>query len=440
MNIWDVLQISKNNNVAQIRDAYVNVLCSTKVEDFTVEGFLTMREAYTKALLYARTGDFEDYEIPEDVASLRVSKGNIAYIEPILGIREMTIADAPKPGVAHEVAPRLNDIVRLYTAMMALHDDFYARIELENWKALMQTDLLINMKIIHFMRMPVLTSCAANPLLPQTVWVFLDNLFHWSDQLFSIPKDYESEKNLLAIETDPKWAISFSRFRLTKSLPTPVSKDDQTPAKLTWEHKRTKKPSSANVDFEQYATYRRNMRNSIIEGNSEAVEKWFIMAADLFDGDPDLFVIGYEFMTGIRSAGQPANNELFQGIVERLLDFYPEHIVFLISRADCMTDQKQYEQAIMEYKKLAARFPDSLMVLYELAEVYQLSGQESEAKKIIKTIEKNYPSVQALLRTGRSHSLDAASVKEQYILNEQVMRDLERDKIKGKTGSGSNKK
>lgn len=440
MNIWDVLQIPKNNNIAQIRNAYVDVLCATKVEDFTVEGFLAMREAYAKALLFARTGDYGDYEIPDDVDALRVSKGNIAYIEPILGIRELTIADAPKPGVAPEVASRLSDIARLYTSMMALHDDFYSRIELENWKGLMQTDLLINMKIIHFMRLPVLTSCAANPLLPQTVWVFLDQLFHWSDQLFSIPKDYENEKKLLAVETSPKWDVSFARFRLTKSLPTRISKDDQPLEKPTWEHKRNKKPTATNVDFEQYATYRRNMRNAIIDGNNETAEKWFIMAADLFDGDPDLFVIGYEFMTGLRDAGQPMNKELFQGIVERLLDFYPEHIVFLISRADCMTDQKQYAQAIIEYKKLAARFPDSLMVLYRLSEVYLLSGQEAEGKKTVKAIEKNYPAVQALLKTGRSHSLDAASVKEQYVLNEQVIKNLEKDKIKGKSGSGINKK
>lgn len=440
MNIWDVLHISKSNNILQIRNAYVDVLCAIRLEDFTVEDFLTMREAYSKALLFARTGDYEDYEIPSDVASLRVSKGNIAYIEPILGIREMTIADAPKPGVAPEVASRLNDIVRLYTSMMALHDDFYSRIEIDCWKELMQTDLLINMKIIHFMRLPVFTSCIANPLLPQTVWVFLDNLFHWSDPLFSIPKDYENEKRILAIETDPKWAVSFSRFRLTKSLGNPATREDPTGAGLTWEHKRTKKISAFNIDFEQYAICRRNMRNAIIEENAEAAEKWFIMAANLFDGDPDLFVIVYEYMKDLRNAEKPVKNELFRGIVERLLDFYPEHIIFLISRADCMADQKQYEQAIIEYKKLAARFPDSLLILYELSNVYQLAGQEGEAKKSVKTIEKNYNAVQALLKTGRSHSLDAASVKEQYALNEQVMKNLERDKLKGKSGSVPGKK
>ncbi len=436
MNIWEVLQISKSTNVAQIRNAYVNVLCAKRVEDFTVEGFITMREAYAKALLFARTGDYENYEIPEDVTPLRVSKGNIAYIEPILGIREMTIADAPKPAIAPEVASRLSDIIRLYTSMMALHDDFYGRIELDNWKELMQTDLLINMKIIHFMRLPVLTSCVANPLLPQTVWIFLDHLFHWRDQLFSLPKDYDNEKKILMLETDPKWDFSYSRFRLTKSLISNLSKEEQASVKPSWEHKRTKKLSSTNVDYEQYAIYRRNMRNAIIEKDKEAVEKFFIMAADLFDGDPDLFVIVYDFMKELRDEGQLSNKALFRDIVERLLDFYPEHITFLICRADCILDQKQYDQAITEYKKLALRFPDSLMILYELAGAYQLAGQDSEAKKTIKTIEKNYPSVQALLKTGRSHSLDAPSVKEQYLLNEQVMKSLEKDKGKGKPGSG----
>lgn len=285
MTSWDLLQLPKTRKISQIRNAYVDALCAIELDAFSVKEFLILRDAYCKALLYARTGDYEDYEVPDDTDRLRLSKGNIAYMEPILGIREMALPEAPKKGFPSEVVSQLDEIIHLYTSMMALHDDFYGRIVIENWKELMQTELMGNMKIIHFLRLPVLASCASDPLLPHNVWVYLDLLFHWSDTMFSIPKDYEKERKILAIETDPIWDMHFARFRLTKSLPNRPSKEDQIAAVPEWEYKRIKKPSMENTDFELYASYRRNMRDAIIEDNEEEAEKWFIMAANLFDGE-----------------------------------------------------------------------------------------------------------------------------------------------------------
>lgn len=217
--------------------------------------------------------------------------------------------------------------------------------------------------------------------------------------------------------------LEFFRFRLIKKLPERPKERERVLHPIKWEYGKAKRASAFNTDFEMYAAYRRFCRDAIIDGNASDAEKWFIRAANVFDGDSDLFVIFYDFIKGLRSKGEYSmTQEMHLGIVARLLDFYPEHLGFLISKADYYFDNKQYDQAIEEYRKLEVQFPDSLMVLYAMARAYQASGRDTDSSKILKLIEKRYKSVQERLNSGRSHSLDASSMKVIREENENVMR------------------
>lgn len=423
MTMWEVLKIEKTEDVPAIRAAYVRVLCEKTPEEFSVTDFLAAHEAYQRALIYARSGCDPDYEIPEDRDSLRITRGVVAYMQPIVRLRELSLPDAAKGMTPREVVSRLDDIVCFYTSMMALQDDFYSRIEVDNWKALLLNDLVRDPVIAKYLRLPLLASVAAEPLMPQNVWFYLDMVFRWSDPNFNIPKDYAEEQKILRIETDPKWSLNFSRFRLIKKLPERPKDKEREPEPQIWEYKRTKKTSAFNTDFEMYAAYRRFARDAIIARNPPEAEKWFIKAANVFDGDADLFVIYYDFLKELRDRGEyKMTREMHLGIIERLLDFFPEHLGFLLSRADFYADLEQYDRAIEEYRKLEIQFPDSLKVLYDMAQTYRKSGRESEASHTMKLIEKRYKSVQERLKSGRSHSLDAASMKAIMVENESVFR------------------
>ncbi|NLO63048.1 MAG: tetratricopeptide repeat protein [Clostridiaceae bacterium] len=423
MTIWDVLKINRTDNIPAIRMAYVKGLCEINPEEFSIPDFLAAHEAYQRALLYARSGTDPDYEIPEDRNSLRITRGVIAYMEPIVRLRELALPDTAKTGTPPDVIKHLSDIVFFYTMMMALQDDFYSRIEVENWKELLQSDILRNPLILRYLRLPLLASVAAEPLLPQNVWLYLDVVFQWSNPNIGVPKDYSEEMRILKTETDPRWDLSFSRFRLIKKLPERPKERERVLHPIKWEYGKVKRASAFNTDFEMYAAYRRFCRDAIIDGNASDAEKWFIRAANVFDGDSDLFVIFYDFIKGLRSKGEYSmTQEMHLGIVARLLDFYPEHLGFLISKADYYFDNKQYDQAIEEYRKLEVQFPDSLMVLYAMARAYQASGRDTDSSKILKLIEKRYKSVQERLNSGRSHSLDASSMKVIREENENVMR------------------
>ncbi len=432
MTMWDVLKIKRTEDVPTIRAAYVRVLCEKRPEEFSVPDFLASHEAYQRALMYARSGSDPEFELPEDKNSLRITRGVIAYMEPIVRLRELALPDAAKGMTPPAVVSRMDDIVCFYTSMMALHDDFYSRIEQENWKELLQSDLLRDPVIVKYLRLPLLASVAAEPLLPQNVWFYLDMVFRWSDPNSGMPKDYAEEQKILRVETDPRWSLNFSRFRLIKKLPERTKEKDRDARLLRWEYKRAKRTSSFNTDFEMYAAYRRFARDAIIARNVDEAEKWFIRAADVFDGDADLFVIYYDFLKDLRDCGKyRMTREMHLGIIERLLDFFPEHLGFLVSRADYYSDLKQYDKAIEEYRKLEIQFPDSLKVLYAMAQTFRADGQDSEASRTLKLIEKRYKSVQERLKSGRSHSLDAASMKAIMIENETVFRIVS-EKGKGK--------
>lgn len=427
MKIWEILELPKTNSIPLIRKAFVNNVCAVKVDYFSEEGFLIMRDAYMKALYYARTGIIEDDEINIDNPSTCLTAEINGYLSQIMKMRKAILPGERDTVIPAEVEAKYDDIIRFYVSMMALHDDFYSRIEIDNWTSLFQTDILCNEKIINYLRLPVFASCSANPLLPHNVWLYLDLVFHWSDKSYSMPDTYKKEKAMLAIELDPKWDLGFSMFRISENKDYQSNGGNRASILPMWDHISVHTKKVKTIDYELYATYRRNARNAIIERNESEAERNFVKASGIFDKDPDLFVIYFEYLRGIKDDGKlQAIKDLHLMILNRLLEFFPDHFMFLLCRAEINAVRQHPSLVIVEYKKLMQQFPESLMVLLQLSDVYHRAGQESAARKCIKNIEKMYPSVQARLLNGRCRSKDPVAIHEQHRLNEQVMKTLEK--------------
>ncbi|NLT11284.1 MAG: tetratricopeptide repeat protein [Clostridiaceae bacterium] len=438
MTIWDVLKIKVTSDIGEIRRAYVQVLCSVSPETFSASEFLYQHEAYIRALNLSRTGDTSCEVMPKDASALRITRGVIAYMEPIIRLREMTSDDDLIKQLPRSVAERHEDIICFYTSLMALHDDFYSRIDINNWKAILKNDIIQDLDIVKYLKLPILASCAAEPLLPHQVWIYLSMVFGWKDPNFRLPKDYEHEKAVLAVETSPEWALSFSRFRLTRRLPDRAKHKVETQAVSTWQFGQAKKSTEFNVDFELYAAYRKFARDAIIEDQSQEAKKWFISAANIFDGDSDLFIIYFDYLLFLKENNRlPISDLLYYDVLRRLLEFYPEDVGYLVNRADYFLDQGQFERAMEEYEKLENQFPDCLMVLLAMAEAYQQNNRESDANKVMKKIQKRYESVQERLESGRSHSLDATSIQAIYKQNQEVMSIVSQNKLEHRRFRGT---
>lgn len=358
MKIWEILDLPKTNSIPQIRKAFVDNFCSVRVQYFSEKGFLVMREAYLKAIRYARTGMLESDEIDPSDPSLCLTAEVSGYLKEILALRTAAPPDGSNAVIPKEVIARYDEVIRFFVSMMALHEDFYGRIDIKNWRDLLQSDLLCVQRIIHFLRLPILRACAANPLLPQNVWVYLDLVFHWTDTSYSLPKDFSREKQILKVELDPRWNFSFGLFKQER-----VMTEDGRPDVILpmWDHARaTSFAPPDTTNYELYATYRINARNAIIEGDEQEAERNFVKAADIFDRDPDLYVIYFEYLNAIKDAGKlKAIKDLHLVILNRLLEFFPNHFMFLLSRAEINSVRQHPSIAIAEHKKLARQFPDS---------------------------------------------------------------------------------
>jgi hypothetical protein len=443
MKVWDILELPRTDDISLIRKAFVDNFCAVNIEYFSEEGFLFMREAYVRAVNFVRTGDGEDLEMDLNDSTICMTKGIEGFLIPILSMRMDALPEEHNVVIPADVSARMDDIVRLYASIMALSDDFYGRIELASWTKLFQAEILCNPVIVNYLRLPLLKSIAANPLLPHSVWVYLDLVFHWKDISYAIPAGFEEEKRILAIETDPRWELGFSLFRKT---PRPDSSfgSNNPPIRPMWDHTLAQVSPPAtyeDTDFELYATYRRNARNSIIAGNEAEAERNFISAAEIFDKDPDLFVIYFEYLKGIKDEGKlKAITDLHLMILNRLLDFFPDNFMFLLSRVELNAVRQDPSIVISEYRKLMQSFPDSLLVVYKLSDTYHRLGKESDAKKCIKFIEKNYMAIQTRLKSGNEFSRDPVARDEHYRMNVQVMQSLKKSHEQEKAGAGSSKK
>lgn len=444
MKVWDILDLPRTDDISLIRKAFVDNFCAVNVEHFSKEGFLFMREAYIRAVRFVRTGDGEDLEMDVNDSAICMTEEIEAFLLPILSMRIDALPDQHNAVIPADVINRMEEVVRLYASIMALSDDFYGKIQLGSWTKLFQADILCNPVIVNYLRLPLLRSLAANPLLPHSVWVYLDLVFHWRDISYSIPSGLEEEKQILAIETDPRWELGFSLFRKTPRADSGSFESTRPPIRPMWDHTLTQvftPPSYDDIDFELYATYRRNARNSIIEGNEAEAERNFIQAADIFDKDPDLFVIYFEYLKGIKDEGKlKAITDLHLMILNCLLEFFPDNFMFLLSRVELNAVRQEPAVVISEYRKLMQSFPDSLLVVYKLSDTYHRLGKESDARKCIKFIEKNYMTIQTRLKSGREFSRDPAARDEHYRMNEQVVQLLKKNRNHEKAGAGSSKK
>lgn len=426
MKIWEILDLPKTNSIPQIRKAFVDNFCSVKVQYYSEEGFLVMREAYLKALRYARTGLIEVDDIDPNDRSMCLTAEVNGYLNEILKIRRSVLRES-EDELPKEIISRLDDIVYFMTSMMALHDDFYGRIDVKNWRDLLQSEFLCIPRVVRFLRLPILRACCANPLLPQNVWVYLNLVFHWTDSSQAIPKEFAHEKRTLQTELDPRWNLNFGLFKQER-VTTPEGKPDR--ILPMWDHARSMSISPPDTtDYELYAIYRMNARNAIVDGDEAEAERNFVKAAEIFDKDPDLYIIYFEYLNTIKNEGKlNAIKDLHLVILNRLLEFFPGHFMFLLSKAEINSVRRHPSASIAEYKELAEQFPDSLMVIYQLSEVYRKAGQSAAAKKCIRQIEKMYPTVQERLKTGRGFSVDPIAVNEQLRLNEQAMNLIEKQK------------
>lgn len=402
MNIWDILGIPATDDIAEIRRAYADQLKTHHPED-DPDGFQRLREAYEQALKYIK--------IRAMIAAEKVKAG---ISEPADETEDWVENAMDEAGTGDQADPfcrfihldEYNDqssvlasrtgIKEFFESALTLYEDFYARIDIENWKKVLQAEHLWDMNLKEEIRWDVLRFFVEHPDLPQTVWHHLDSEFYWSERRGGIPPVARHDMAALSSELDPYWNFDYSYFHKNES-----------------------------VDFERYSQYRRRVKTEILEANQEAAAHYFDLAVKIYSKDLTFFLVYHDYLHSIRGSDffGPSLEERMQSVKE-MIDLYPDNPLYLLQRAKLYMEQSLYEKAVDEYKRLLQIYPDNLDILVQMMRAYKnMNRKFREMVFLIRILfaatRIKHKLTKTLAETNSNHD-----VMTQIRINESTLRDF----------------
>ncbi|PAE88593.1 DUF1266 domain-containing protein [Shouchella clausii] len=234
MTAWETLEIEPTDNLTAIKKAYAKGLKKHHPEE-DPEGYQQLREAYDFAMKQAKQG---------------IVHTATKTAEPLQdwALDEKTVIPE------HPVDEFIKKVQNLY-------DDFFARLEIDNWETLLQADIIWNVKHSEQLQDELIDFLQEHPYLPSSVWQLLEQTFHWSEQKEQLQERYGEETTSFLIENIAHYQqLGYDCFQ-----------------------------KEVDIDYERYLQLRADaqayLRNDQLEAAKAAIDRAF----QLFARDPDLW-------------------------------------------------------------------------------------------------------------------------------------------------------
>ncbi len=408
MNYWAILEIDPTDDTSKIKKAYAKKLRVYHPER-DAEGYQKLRESYAYALDYAKrnagTGDAygETYDEVssgrEETAQLRTQEqeNTVQLQTPDQNhttVRrrrtgqnstalEQQAPDQDKEAVWQqeieseapggqddgqeftwddireqaevEVAPDRNK--EFLDRLEELYNDFFRRIDINNWYELMNSDLTWDFYNRLYFRRMVVDFLSAHYFLPQNIWKFLDGIIHFEEIEEELYEEYpHTFSNHLSKVLSSHFYLSYEFFN---------------------------RAGAEDVDYETYLqlreeAYDRLQKSQASErGNLNNARKCIEAAKAIFEGDPDL----------IRMEGQiyslEGYTEKAMGMVEAALSIKPGDVEALYLKASLTYREKRMEWAIAICKKILQMTNRHYRTFILLIRIYEVQRKKIDATLVL---------------------------------------------------------
>lgn len=317
MDKWTVLGIKKTKDKTAIKNAYRGLLVSVNPED-NPEGFKALRQAYEEAI----------YEADKEDAKVEHEEGSLQY--------------------------ELN----------SLYDDFFRRINIEEWQALFDRDEFVAIDKVSDTRDEVLAFLMKKHFVPQNVYKFIVDTFGIDeiiDELSDVfPKDFIEFVLNNAKYKDP---LNYQLFDL------------------------------ANIDkVDEFIDVYYGLHGAIIRANVEEGERLLEKIKELELYNPYIEICEIRHRINIMNASvssKEERNEKYSTEIEELLikaktlaEKYPKEADILIVYGDVAIISEKYDEASNCYNKAKKLEPDNYTIKRRMGEIYCELGEFEKAKDL----------------------------------------------------------
>ncbi len=340
MTVWEILGIDPSDDERAIKKAYAKGLKKHHPEE-DPEGYQRLREAYDAALNQAKHGitfpQPDEYDEYDEYDEETENDWNPQFVE--------TAEDT----IVHPVEGFMQEVQKLY-------DDFFARLDLEKWETLLQSDIVWDMQYSEPLQDRLIDFLTAHTFLPHSVWNLLEQTFQWTERKEEMTDWYgETTVQLLFEHINGSRQMSYDHF-----LP------------------------EAEVDYEQYVRYRKDAQDALIENDLERAGQAIDQAFQLYSHDPELF-----HLKGIFLLRMDDDEGAFAAF-EQKLGISPQDIDGLLYRAQLYYRKEKYMEAIRDCEQVLDQQPEHMEALFIIVKCYMALNDEVTAHHWIERALKTY--------------------------------------------------
>lgn len=366
MNFWSILEIDPTDDISTIKKAYAKKLKLHTPEDDPI-GYQNLREAYDSALKNVKFIKSINEDSSENITNSEQIQVKTYHdlsfssssIEEISSFNQISFQHSKVD--LSEV--NLNDFENLYkknTKFMleveALYNNFFARIDIDNWKALLNNDVMWNIENRENITKLMFDFLAAHHYLPQEIWILLDSDFNWNDsENFKYGHNNEEFLKYVKKQITQKTPLRYSFFN-TKYL----------------------------VDFESFLENREKAYDCILENSLSATDLYVKKAKQIYENDPDLLLIEGK----LNLKNENFDNAIL--VLSELLLIEADNSDAILFRATAYLEKNQLDAAIKDYENAYNKSPADSDIPLILTKSYLKLGELKKAKDyVLKAIDLN---------------------------------------------------